>query len=136
MATERALYPTSVANQPAVYRHVLEQRSHDVSFTKELKLYGNDSIDSYEVEADFGLTIASHTQVGSTGVVRVFTEGGDTGHSYVLAVTATTVSGQELRHEIRVYVTGSGLATPPVQGGGGAQEDYLDSETVYGGGAA
>lgn len=130
---------TSPAIQQTVYKHVLERRSVDFDFTKELAKHADTILAGglgvgFDAEHDVGVNQVSVVQVGDT-IIRVFYDGGDGGHSYVIAADIATTGGRAWRIEKRLFITGADLTVPIPIGGGDASSDYLGDDVIGGYGA-
>jgi hypothetical protein len=82
-------------------KHPDETIDYDFIFTDWLNAR-NDSVFSYTVTPETGITVGSQSQ--SSGVVKVFISGGTAGKSYRVNCLLTTQGGRVKRGQIRVRV--------------------------------
>jgi outer membrane protein assembly factor BamB len=118
-----------------VYKDFAETRDFTLSFAADLKAAG-DTISSFTVEHDVGIEVVSSALNTAPTGVKVFVRAGAGGSSYRLSAFGATTGGRIWRSDAIVMVSGSDFVWPAVRGGGGAQEDYINSEIVFGGGGA
>ena len=78
-----------------------ERQDYDIDFTNWLRTWG-DSISSFNVAADTGITIASSSLAGS--VVKVWVADGVNGSSYNITATVTTAAGRIKQATITIKV--------------------------------
>lgn len=119
----------------SVYKDFAETRDFNLSFAADLKAAG-DTIASFSVEHDVGLEVVSSALALANTAVKVFVRAGVGGKSYRLSAFGATTGGRLWRSDANVYVSGTEFVWPEAMGGGGAQEDFLNSEIVLGGGGA
>lgn len=112
-----------------------EEIDYDIDFTDWLDAR-SDSVSSYEVNCDDGLSITGHVRSG--GVIKVFVKGGLPGRAYRVRASVTTVgdgNGQRTKlGDIQIKVRGTGIAEGLPIGGGSPWDSANPYEPAYGGG--
>ena len=77
-------------------------QDYDVDYADYLNELGGDTLVSAVVTADVGVTVDSHSIIGTA--VKVWVSGGTTGRTYKVTIRATTAFGRVKEVEIRVKV--------------------------------
>lgn len=76
-------------------------QDYDIDFSPYLVGHGGDTVASYQVEADPGIVVQSHTH--ADGVVKVWLAGGMSKNAYKVTIRITTNGGRV--HEVEILVT-------------------------------
>lgn len=79
-----------------------ETLDYDIDFQEQWLSVINDTISSFTVTSDAGITVVSSFLLG--GIVKVFVSGGLDGQTYKVTVRVTTTGGRIREADIKIKV--------------------------------